>query len=203
MTNSQQVHAQVAFAALSVIGVAALGFALAPAKSATWSIGIATMVGIWFVVAAIGRARSFEIQSASERGFLVTSVTVGAAILVVSLGRKLALSIGLDGGEIVDRVIGIGICLALVAIGNTTPKILAPLAAKRCAPSQVQSLQRFVGWAFVLAGLAGVVGWLVLPTDKAGSWAAIATGVALASTILRCAWAFTRPRTTRSSPSET
>jgi len=76
------------------------------------------------------------------------------------------------------------------------PKVLSPLTATRCAPSQVQAIQRFTGWLFVLAGLASIASWLFLPIEQAQTWSMIATAAAVILVVLRNAWAFVA----RSSP---
>ena len=196
MTISQRMHAQVALVVLIVVGLAAAGWVLIPAKAITSMVAISTMAAIWFVVAFIGFARPFAEQSASERRFLAASVAAAGAILAVSLGKKIADAFGLFGGVEIERALGIGAGVLLVLLGNTMPKVLSPLTAKRCAPSQVQAIQRFTGWLFVLAGLASIASWLFQPIEQAQIWSMIATAAALVLVVLRNAWAFVA----RSSP---
>jgi len=193
MTVSQRLHGQVALVVLLVSALAATGWFLVPAKANTWMIGLATMAGIWIVVTAIGMARPFAEHSVSERRYLLLSVSAAGAIIAAALLKKLVLGLGLDDGMVTDRAVGIGSGLVLLLLGNTLPKVLSPLAAKRCAASQVQSIQRFAGWSFVLAGFVCIGAWLIAPIDQAGDWSMIATATALALVLLRYAWAFMAP----------
>ncbi len=189
MTNSQHIHTHVALVTLLVVGLGVANWVMIPDKANTWIIGIATMAGIWIVVAAIGRARPFDEQSSSERRFLVASVWAGGLILATSLGIALAKALGVDGGAELARVQGIGAGVVLVAIGNMLPKILGPLAAQRCTPSQKQAIQRLAGWAFVLAGLSSIAAWWFLSAEHARATTFAVTLSATALVLLRCLWA--------------
>lgn len=199
MTVTQRLHTRVAFVVLIVVGIAAADWVLQPAKAQFWSIAIATALVMWLVVAAMGRARSFEDYSDSERRFLLANVIAAGLILSAALLKHMSDALGFAAGDISDRVVGIGSGLVLVVMGNTLPKVLAPLTAKRCGPSTVQSIQRLAGWTLVLAGIASIAMWVTLPPDTALTWSMIATGTAVALIVLRCAWAILGPRT-RSSP---
>jgi len=199
MTVSSRMHLLVAAMVFIVAGLAIGDWLLLPEKSTKWMIAIATVLGIWLVVALMGRARSYEEYSVSERKFLMTSIVAGGLILAVSLGRHMANALGFVGGEPLDRAIGVGAGMVLLLLGNTMPKILGPLTAKRCAPAHVQSIQRFAGWVFVLDGLFCIAGSLFLPLDTSINWTMIATATALLLVAARYAWAFLAP-SARSSP---
>jgi hypothetical protein len=201
MTASSRIHLVAASVATLVAALAAADWALAPAKASSWMIAIATGLGIWIVVALMGRARSFEDYSPSERSHLTTSIIAAGVILVVALSRTWASAIGISGGEFFDRGLGVLSGLVLLLLGNMMPKILAPLTAKRCAPSQVIAIQRFSGWAFVLDGLVCIIASLVLPLSEGQDVSMIATIVTLLLVAVRYAWAFaarTRPSSTTS-----
>jgi hypothetical protein len=75
-----------------------------------------------------------------------------------------------------------------VFTGNALPKTLTPLSARQCGEATSQALQRFMGWTWVLMGLAFSAVWLALPIDAAEpvSVAVIATGaIAVATRIVR------------------
>jgi len=190
MTATSRMHLLVAAVVSVVIAFAVADWILMPAKSGTWLIAIGTALGMWLVVTMIGRARSFEEYSASERSFLSTSIVAAGVILSAALLRHMLTSFGVSDSEPFDRAIGVGIGVTLVLLGNTTPKILAPLTAKRCAPSVVQSVQRFAGWVFVLDGFICIAAALFLPVGEGRDLYTIATGIALALVLSRYAWAF-------------
>ena len=193
MTISQRLHAQVALVALLVAGLAAAGWILAPAKATTWMIAVGTMAAIWLVVAVMGWVRPFADQGNAERRLFTASVIAAGLILAAALCKALAASLGFGGGPTADRALGVGVGAVLMVIGNSIPKILSPLTAKRCAPSQVQSIQRLAGWVFALAGLVYAMLWLFAPIPQAQNWSMI---VALSSVVvvaLRYVRAFIAP----------
>ena len=193
MTASSRIHMQAAVVAVIVSGLAAADWALAPAKASSWMIAIATGIGIWIVVALMGRVRSFEDYSASERDYLRTSIIAAGVILAIALSRTLAGAIGINGGEFFDRGLGVLSGLVLLLLGNMMPKVLAPLTAKRCAPSQVIAIQRFSGWIFVLDGIVCIIASLALPLGLGQDVSMIATIVTLLLVAVRYAWAFAAP----------
>lgn len=193
MTASSRIHLQAAAVAVIVSGLAAADWALAPAKASSWMIAIATGFGIWIVVALMGRVRSFEDYSASERDYLRTSIIAAGVILAIALSRTLAGAIGISGGEFFDRGLGVLSGLVLLLLGNMMPKVLAPLTANRCAPAQVIAIQRFSGWIFVLDGIVCIFASLALPLDLGQDVSMIATIVTLLLVAVRYAWAFAAP----------
>jgi hypothetical protein len=199
MTVAVRLHAQVALVVLAVVGLASAGWIFVPAKSATWLIAMASMAVIWLIVALVGWARPFAEHSTSERRFLVTSVAAAGLVFALALARVLAKTQGFDGGELIDRGAGVAVGLILVLLGNTLPKILTPLTAKRCAPAQVVSIQRLAGWVFVLAGLLYAAAWAFLPIVQAQAWSDWPVMAAVAIVIARYAWAFIGPSSSRSS----
>jgi len=174
MTISQRLHAQVAIVALLVAALAAAVWIMVPAKAVTSLIAVATMAAIWLVVALIGWSRPFANQSSAERGLFTVSVIAAGLMLAAALAKVLAPSLGFDGGTTVDRVLGVGMGAILLVIGNSIPKVLSPLTAKRCAPAQVQSIRRLSGWVFSIAGLVYALLWLFAPIAEAADWAMLA-----------------------------
>jgi hypothetical protein len=196
MTATSRIHLRAALVAAIVTGLAVVDWAMTPAKAAFWMVAIGTAFGIWLVVTLMGRARSFEEYSTSERAFLSTSIIAAGALLAAGLLRHLANAMGFADGDLLDRGLGVGSGMILLLLGNTMPKVLAPLTAKRCAPAQVQSIQRFSGWAFVLDGLVCIVASLALPVSRGQDVAMIATMLALLVIAIRYAWAFLAPART-------
>lgn len=193
MTASSRIHLVAASVATIVTALALFDWALAPAKASSWIVAIATGFGIWIVVALMGRVRRFEDYSASELSYLRTSIVSAGVILAVALSRTWANAVGISGGEFFDRGLGVLSGVVLLLLGNMMPKVLAPLTAKRCAPSQVIAIQRFSGWVFVLDGIICIVASLVLPLSQGQDVSMIATIVTLLLVALRYAWAFAAP----------
>lgn len=187
MTLSQRTHAQIAPVALLVAGLAAADWYVAPNHALKWIVGIATMAVVWLVV--ILMQRSTATQTDSERRVLVRSAVMAGLMLAVALGAALLDATGFKDGMVQARAPGIVIGLMLVVIGNMVPKAVGPLAAKRCSPAQTQSLQRFTGWAFTLAGLAYTAVWIFAPVPQAENVSALVCAGAVLLVIGRWAWA--------------
>lgn len=88
---------------------------------------------------------------------------------------------------LLERAPGVLTGLVLAAMGNLVPKILKPLAARRCGHLESQSVRRFTGWAFVLAGIGYAIAWLVLAPRVAELVATAICATALALVLLRLA----------------
>ena len=114
---------------------------------------------------------------------------IGAGLLLAA-SWSLAEAERLDfiDGNISERAMGVLLGVVLVIIGNFIPKTLEPLSAQQCEPSRKQSLQRFAGWAFVLAGLAHAIVWLTFPLERANSVAMLVVATSVALVAGRLAW---------------
>lgn len=163
-----------------------------PQHALTWMIGMGAMAAAWLVAIVTGRASSARTDS--ERRFLFLSVVLAGFMIAVSLGTALAGALGFGGSALRDRATGIAMGLVLVAMGNMVPKVLGPLTPKRCSSARTQSLQRFTGWIFTLAGLAYVGVWILLSVPEADAIATPVCATALVLVILRWGWAFVSPR---------
>ena len=136
MTLSQRSHAQIAPVALIVAGLGAANWYFQPQRARAWIIAMGTMAVIWLVVVLFERVGSFPRKLNPSDCFLVLSVVTAGLMVGASLGIALIGGIGFEAGTLPKRVLGIMIGLVLVVIGNTVPKVLGPLAAKRCFPSK-------------------------------------------------------------------
>lgn len=193
MSASQRINLLVALMTLLVVSLAVAGWLLQPAGATIWFSAVGTIAAIWLILIGLGAVRSFDTYGAAEVDFLQTSVLAAGALLVAALAAKLGAALGYGGGEFGDRALGVCTGAALAVLGNKLPKVLTPLAAKRCAPAQVQSLQRFTGAAFFLDGLVCASSALLLPIGKLQDWILIATLAAMLAVALRYAWAIFLP----------
>ena len=108
---------------------------------------------------------------------------IGAGLLLAASASVAgAVRFDLIGDGTSERVMGVLLGIVLVVTGNFIPKTLEPLSAERCDPSRKQALQRFAGWAFVLAGVGYAIVWLTFPLDRAN---AVAMSIVAASPSLK------------------
>lgn len=190
MTISQRIHARIALLSLPVAALGGVNWYLEPQSALTWMIALGTMGAIWICVALIERVRPFSAYSDTERGFFVASVTTAAIVITLALMLKLVETLGVQNIAMMERIFGVGMGGVLIVVGNAMPKILAPLTAKRCSPVQAQTLQRFAGWVFVVAGIAYAASWAFLPHGQGGDVATFIGAGAALLVLLRWAWMF-------------
>lgn len=185
MSSIARFHAQIAGVALPVFALAAAGWYVNPERLKTWTVAAGAMAMIWLLIAALERTQ----KSDNQRRMLVGNVLFAGSMLALPMSIKLAQSFGYVLGEQGSRASGVAVGLLLVAVGNALPKTVVSLAASRCPPAEIQAVNRFGGWVMVIAGLAFVPAWILLPLDvaRAVSIALIAATVVLV--IARIWWA--------------
>ncbi len=196
MMTHKRFHTIIAMLTLLVAGLSVTNWYFKPENASTWAIGLAAMPVIWAIVTIIIRLRPLTSYSEAERRFFTASVFVAGLMLAGAQGLKLTDTLGDFDMNFLDRVWGVAIGAVLVIMGNIMPKILGPLSAKRCSPSATQSIQRFSGWSFVLAGLAWIMAWAVLPVTQANTVAMVSVASSVVLVMLRCTWALATSRRT-------
>jgi hypothetical protein len=155
-----------------VLVVAALATALAmlaPDKLRTALIAALTLPLLWGAI---------ELLAKGDKSSARAAVIVASALLILSLGMKVAQAaqlIGPDDGKLGLKLFGIMGGVVLAFFGNRIPKML-----ERYNPgmniARRQAFQRLAGWIYVLAGLASALAWLVLPIESAKLWATLIVG---------------------------
>lgn len=194
MMTHRQFHAVIAALTVLVVGLGAANWYLKPEGAGVWAIGMASMPVIWGIVIYLLRRRPLAEYGDSERRFFAASVASGGLILAGAMGVQLYGAISEVELELTRRVWGVAVGAFLVVIGNVMPKILTPLAALRCEAKRAQSLQRFAGWSFLLAGLGYVAAWLILPVNQADIVATLSCLAAVVAVAVRGGWVFTVSR---------
>jgi hypothetical protein len=96
-------------------------------------------------------------------GALAATGTMG----VIIFGTILAHQLGLIGHEATSLVAarGANVVFGLMAavLGNAFPKTVFPLSPSVAGEATAQAYKRFVGWTYVLGGLAYAGVWLIAP----------------------------------------
>jgi len=169
-------------AAVSLLLVVVLGAVrwwLAPERGVLWAVIMFALPLVW-----VGLARPRWRPGTglvSENSGLNVSVATAAGLFAAALAMSLARAYGvLDHGD-TRRIMGLILGSILVAVGNSLPKQLTPIARMSCDPARKQALQRFAGWTFVVTGIAYAAAWLVAPRDSAGI---VAAAIGLAGTLI-------------------
>jgi hypothetical protein len=117
-----------------------------------------------------------------------------AGLIAAALLLKWLASAGLINGDVSERLIQVAIGVVLIFSANRVPKQLVKISDDGCEPSRRQSQRRLAGWAFVLAGLAYVVVWLVAPIDSAAIISLCIVGGTVLLVLVPCLWLFLRRR---------
>jgi hypothetical protein len=193
MMSHKQFHFSIGGLTLAVAGLGALNWHFRPEAALNGIIGIAAMPVIWFVVAYILKKRSRNKHTDDERRFFTRFVMAAGLILAGSQSIKLFEILGDHDIAVLDRIWGVTLGIILIVIGNRVPKILSPLTAKRCGPSTATSVQRFAGWALVLAGAGWTIAWIALPIGLADRVAMTFGMTGLGLVLLRYIFTFGRP----------
>jgi len=193
MMTQRRLHYIIALITLLVTGLGISNWYFNPEKVIGWSIGIGFMLLGWVIVALILSKRPLSTFGKDERRYFSASIIAAGLIIATAMGLKLLANLTTLDLSLVERFWGVTMGAVLIVMGNMMPKILSPLTHQHCAHRKAQSVQRFAGWSFVLAGLAYAAAWLVLPEQQAGTVATLICLFSVILVILRCAWAFKAP----------
>ena len=160
--------------------MAATAWYFEPARAAGWAtvLGITTAMALvaWLVSQGVQKVAEVQGWSASLCGGIDSirgAIVFGSLMMMMSLGSKLATGLGVDGAadfqDLSQRLTNVVTGLFFIWMGNAMPKALTPLSGPQCSgdPIKAQAFQRFVGWTWVLTGLAYSISWLMLPAGFA------------------------------------
>jgi hypothetical protein len=107
-------------------------------------------------------------------------LTIAFALLSVAAGLAYARRIGVVSPDLAVRGTMAAIGLMLAFYGNAIPKVI------KVTTPRARAIQRFTGWAFVLAGLAYAAIWGLAPLNLAAEAASAAVAAAMVSVFVYC-----------------
>lgn len=177
--------------ALLVVALGFVGWVLVPERALHWGAGIATMIAVWLVLVWSDRRDSGSRDTTEYRFRGVSGVLAGlllASSMSVAILRATEATGGSSLGSWIDRLPGIVMGGVLAVMGNYVPKLLTPRGAPAGAPRTKQSMRRFTGWTFVLAGIGYAAVWAFLPVAVADPLATGLCATAVAIVFLRVGW---------------
>ena len=120
---------------------------------------------------------------------IATSLAIAAFMLLAAAALKYGQAHELVSAVFVTRMTQVGIGVVLALYGNFIPKNATRSRGPACTPSRMQSLLRFGGWAFTLAGLGYAGLWAFAPVAVANAAAMPLVAAATAATAGYCGWA--------------
>lgn len=171
--------------AVAATGLAACwGFAVRPSAWPRWLLTAAMLPAAWaYVEVAQVRGRDESVGRAIMT-VIRYSLAWGGLMISLRLALRLALYSGLlhpAWEPIGHQVLGLVLAAGMILFGNTLPTLRSPWPYPH-QPFAWQQVHRFVGWVFVLGGLAIAGAWLTMPGPSAAhvSTMVMAATVALA-----------------------
>ncbi|HKM91029.1 MAG TPA: hypothetical protein VJX29_10465 [Candidatus Acidoferrales bacterium] len=165
--------------------VAAGNWYLQPEGGRAWAASV-VLLGCLTLAFLLALRRSPEGSTEAEaaqrrfRDSLRRGILFAGLMVLFSLSWRLATALGAASDPDVWRraTMAVGGSF-LVVTGNGIPKTLTPWSCLQDDTVRIQAFQRFVGWTWVLTGLALAITWLVLPVELAGSLTLILVPTAL------------------------
>ena len=117
---------------------------------------------------------------------LRVGIVSAGLMLAIPLAAKLATRIGwVKADDFAQRALMVILAGFIVFTGNSIPKRLESLACLYPDPARWQAFYRFAGWAWVLAGIALGLAWILLRLPAAGTATLIIVPAAMALVALR------------------
>jgi len=171
---------------LLVVVLGAWMWYLRPEDAPAWAAGMFFLPTAWAGGRLLKRMGAIRANNA-DRERLRRAVTGAGLILAASFGLAVVAALDLIDIAVSERAMGVVLGAVLVFVGNALPKTLEPVSSTRCAQTK-QTLHRFAGWTFVLAGLAYAAAWVILPVESAGIASTLVGAVGVLLVGGRTAW---------------
>ena len=171
-----------AFIYFLIVAIAIGNWMIDPDAAAKW---IFVMVLFPVVVLSANFSSYKGSCTIQDREKLNRTLSLAGSILVVALSLKMVEITQLLSEQQIDWLMVYIIGGFFIFFGNNIPKAMIPLNAKHCSPAQYQSLQRFIGWGFVLIGIAYIGIHFILPMETAENFGRIILWTGLAILIIR------------------
>jgi len=116
---------------------------------------------------------------------IVFAIILASLLMLGSISATLAKELEIFDRDLVKRIVGVNIGLMLVVLGNYMPKKLTQHSGSCSSKATgTSSVQRFMGWTFVLGGLLYAAAWFALDLDQAGFAIMFAFPVAIAAVVI-------------------
>jgi hypothetical protein len=115
------------------------------------------------------------------------ALTLAFALLSVAAGLAYGRRMGFVSPDLAVRGTMAAIGLMLAFFGNGIPKVITVTTPR------ARAIQRFAGWAFVLAGLAYAAIWALAPLTQAAEAASAAVAAAMLGVFAYGLWMRSRP----------
>ncbi len=152
-----------------------IGITLIPTKpdaSTAVLITLAVFVIVWNGTRALIKRKNPELDwlTSKARHEILFAIILASLLLLGAMIMTVAKQLELLDGDVIKRIVGINTGLMLIVLGNYMPKKNQATTGECGCPSKSSSssIQRFLGWTFVLGGLLYTLAWITLDLDQAG-----------------------------------
>jgi hypothetical protein len=180
--KTQTIVASTVIALTSV--VASILLPMKPDASAIVLGMMAAFIVVWNGTAFLTKRKCSDWIDSRVRHEILFAIILASLLLLGSISATLAKELQIFDSDFVKRIVGVNIGLMLIVLGNYMPKKVFG-TTESCSRNngKSNSIQRFMGWTFVLGGLLYSLAWLTLDLDQAGFAIMFAFPVAIAITI--------------------
>jgi len=125
--------------------------------------GVAVFSSVWFSVRMLHLRCGKDWMSSTSRREILFGIILASMLLLGSISATLLKELELIDQDMTKRIAGVLIGVMLVCMGNYMPKKLTQHSGScGCGTRKSASLQRFMGWIFVLAGLLYAGVWMLV-----------------------------------------
>ncbi|MGJ8636628.1 MAG: hypothetical protein ACSHX5_07265 [Phycisphaerales bacterium] len=130
--------------------------------------GVAMFSSVWFIVRMLCLRCGKDWISSTSRREILFGIILASMLLLGSISATLFKELELIDQDMTKRISGVLIGVMLICMGNYMPKKLTQQSGScGCGTRKSASLQRFMGWIFVIAGTLYAIVWIVFDLDRA------------------------------------
>ena len=199
---------QTILATTTIAFTASIAIAVIPTKpdsSTATLVFIAIMIAAWNGTKALIKRKNTDLDwvTSKARHEILFAIILASLLLLGAMIMTVAKQLELLDGDTIKRIIGINTGIMLIVLGNYMPKKNQSTTGEcGCASkSSSSTVQRFMGWTFVLGGLLYTLAWITLDLDQAGIAIMFAFPAAIAI-IVATRYAYLRFAGTKNMPSQ-
>jgi hypothetical protein len=178
---------QTIIASATIALTSAVAIALFPMKPDSSAVVLGTMAAfivVWNAIRLLAKRKCGDWIISKVRHEVLFAIILASLLLLGSTSVRFAKELELFDGDLAKRIVGVNIGLMLMILGNYMPKKMFG-TTESCSNSREcsNSIQRYMGWTFVLGGILYALTWLTLDLDQAGFAIMFTFPVAIAITI--------------------
>ena len=162
--KTQTIVAITVFALTTAVALAVLP--MKPDGSATVLVGMGVFIIVWNVTKHLTKRKCDDWINSKTRHEILFAIILASLLLLGGISTTLAKELDLFNSDLTKRILGVNIGLMLIVLGNYMPKKLTGTDSCCTSISKSRSMQRFMGWTFVLAGIFYACIWIFVDLNR-------------------------------------